>query len=208
MKSYSYVTLRYVHDMTTREFVNVGVVVFSPDAKFVGAKVCSKSHRVKSMFPDVSMDHLATLLSGVQAKVEILRTNISSDSRPKSAGQIETLVTSILPRDESSLQWGDVGGGLASDPRMAMEGLFQRLVLKHERAPKVQRVVITVPVYIHGTHRLEDAPFQAPTISSMLRNMDPHVSRDRVSFDGGITVTRTAYQSTQRARRNGDVVSG
>jgi hypothetical protein len=34
---YSYAVLRYVHDIGTGEFINVGVVVSAPSVSFVGA---------------------------------------------------------------------------------------------------------------------------------------------------------------------------
>jgi hypothetical protein len=202
---YSYVTLRYVHDMTTREFVNVGVVVFSPDAKFVGAKVCAKSHRVQAMFPDVSVAHLANLLSHIQAQVEILRTNIGSDARTKSAAHLESLVTSILPRDESSFQWGQVGGGTSADPRATLEALFQRFVMKYERSPSIQRVVIKVPVYVNTPIPLNRGV--ARTALEYPVMPDPAVISSG-QHQRSIVVSRSAYRTPAKVRRSGDPVSG
>ena len=36
--NYTFTVLRYVHDITTGEFVNVGVVLHAPKAKFLRAK--------------------------------------------------------------------------------------------------------------------------------------------------------------------------
>ena len=35
--SYTYCVLRYVHDTTSNEFVNVGVVLYAPKAKYLSA---------------------------------------------------------------------------------------------------------------------------------------------------------------------------
>jgi len=202
--TYSYVTLRYVHDMTTQEFVNVGVVVFSPEVQFVGARVLTASHRVKAMFPDVSHSHLANLLSRVQAQVEILRTNIASNPKAKSASQIESLVTSVLPRDESSLQWSSVGGGLCSEPRAALEALFKRMVTKYERERTVQQVVIKVEEWTE--FKPQPALFSYPPLLERARLVAlPH----HMSFAHGIRVSRKAYGSAKPPRRNenGDAVS-
>ena len=36
--AYSFVTLRYVHDVVTGEFANVGVVLYAPDARLLEAR--------------------------------------------------------------------------------------------------------------------------------------------------------------------------
>jgi hypothetical protein len=35
--AYTYPLLRYVHDVASGEFANVGVVLFSPNARYAGA---------------------------------------------------------------------------------------------------------------------------------------------------------------------------
>ena len=35
--SYTYAVLRYVHDVTSGEFVNVGVALYAPQARYLGA---------------------------------------------------------------------------------------------------------------------------------------------------------------------------
>jgi hypothetical protein len=35
--SYTYTVLRYVHDVTSGEFVNVGVALHAPQARYLGA---------------------------------------------------------------------------------------------------------------------------------------------------------------------------
>jgi hypothetical protein len=40
--AYSFSVLRYVHDPVTQEFVNIGVAVFSPEARYFRA-ICTTS---------------------------------------------------------------------------------------------------------------------------------------------------------------------
>jgi hypothetical protein len=37
--TYSFVVLQYAHDVVSGEFVNVGVAVYAPEAKYIGACV-------------------------------------------------------------------------------------------------------------------------------------------------------------------------
>jgi hypothetical protein len=42
------------------------------------------------------------------------------------------LARSVLPHDDSSLQWGPVGGGLCDDPAQKLEDLFVRYVTRYD----------------------------------------------------------------------------
>ena len=48
---YTFIVLRYVHDIVNAEFVNVGVVLNAPDQKFLGARMNAKFGRITRFFP-------------------------------------------------------------------------------------------------------------------------------------------------------------
>jgi hypothetical protein len=51
--TYSYTCLRYIHDVATGEFVNVGVVLYAPEARYLRA-ICRDNYgRLKHMFPNL-----------------------------------------------------------------------------------------------------------------------------------------------------------
>jgi hypothetical protein len=127
---YTYITLRYIHDIATREFVNVGVVMYSTDQLCVGCRVVTNLDRVAGMFPDVKLDHLRALLSHAQAQVEILNTKLNSGAF-KATQRVEDLVATVLPIDDSALQWGDVGGGVSRDLKRTLRALYDRLVCRY-----------------------------------------------------------------------------
>ena len=135
--SYTYVTLRYVHDVTTREFINVGVVLYAASTKFVGARCLNRSTRLSSLYPGFRQDYFASILSHVQAQIEIINSRLQSDAKSVKAKGIDEIVASVLPKDDSSLQWGESGSGLTSDPKATLTKLFDRLVAKYEE-PRVQ----------------------------------------------------------------------
>ena len=45
---YTYTVLRYVHDIATGEFLNVGVALFAPEPRFVNAVCRTNFARLKS----------------------------------------------------------------------------------------------------------------------------------------------------------------
>ena len=53
---YSYVVLRYIHDVLTGEFVNVGLVMVVPGRPLILSKSRKTFGRIKSVFPDLDSE--------------------------------------------------------------------------------------------------------------------------------------------------------
>lgn len=131
--AYTYTFLRYVHDVTSGEFANVGVVVLAPDARYAGA-LCRETHgRISKMFPDMNRDGFKSVMRYIESRVvdlgERLRGELSLEAAPADAG---VLARSVVPHDDSSLQWGPVGGGLCEDPAQKLEELYTRYVTQFD----------------------------------------------------------------------------
>lgn len=131
--AYTYIVLRYVHDTTTGEFVNVAVALYAPQALFLSA-ICRTTYaRLTKVFPGMDGERFRSLMRYVQAKFEekgqALRDELAYDGRPASI--VETAY-SIVPRDESSLQWSEMGSGLTDDPSATLEKIYRRMVEAYE----------------------------------------------------------------------------
>lgn len=131
---YTFTILRYVHDIATGEFVNMGVALYAPEAKYVSAICCPRYGRLSKMFLDVNGDQLRSLMRFLQARFEEYALKLNGElplqGQPKS---IMEIAASILPPDDSSLQWSEPGGGITEDPSVALEQLYVRLVEKYEQ---------------------------------------------------------------------------
>src|SRR5207247_4920094 len=70
----------------------------------------------------------------IQARFEEYSTKLNGelplDGRPKSVMEI---AMSILPKDDSSLQWSEPNGGVTEDPAATLEQLYTRMVEKYEQ---------------------------------------------------------------------------
>lgn len=136
--TYSFTILRYVHDIATGEFVNMGVALYAPEASYVSAICNPRYGRLSKLFLDVNGEHLRSLMRFIQARFEEhaakLNSELALEGKPKSVMEI---AASILPRDDSSLQWSDPGGGITEDPAATLEQLYTRLVEKYEQRAQV-----------------------------------------------------------------------
>ena len=53
-----------------------------------------------------------------------------------SAKSVLDLAQQILPRDDSSLQWSPMGGGVTEDPSQTLNSLYERMVIRYEQQPQ------------------------------------------------------------------------
>jgi hypothetical protein len=130
-RPYTYTVLRYVHDVVTAEFVNVGVILHVPSTGLVDARVRSSMGRLRGVFPDLDREAFTRTMHAVARSIGRLAETKRNDlfaSESDAAG----LAGRALPRDDSSLQWSPVGAGLTNDPAKTLDRLFQRFVSRYD----------------------------------------------------------------------------
>src|SRR2546427_12341814 len=120
--TFTYTILRYVHDIATGEFVNMGLALYAPEAKYVSAIRNPRYGRLSKLFLDVNGEHLRSVMRYIQARFEEYSTKLNGelplDGRPRSVMEI---AMSILPKDDSSLQWSEPNGGCCGGPGATIE---------------------------------------------------------------------------------------
>lgn len=132
--SYTNVVLRYVHDIATGEFVNVGVALHAPGVGYANAICQPKSSRAKKIFPGLSSDHFRSQMNHIQARFEELGQRLGSQLALDTPATVLDMAKRILPQDDSSLQWSTVGTGRCSDPAETLEKLYERMVMRYDVA--------------------------------------------------------------------------
>ena len=176
--AYTYTILRYVHDVTTGESLNVGVVLLAPSSRFLSARIQINHGRLRKAFPNLDGDthrdlmrYLQSSFDGWQARME---QELPFDGQPADAGSI---AARVLPRDDSSLQWSPLGGGLTDDPAGELSRLYTRLVTANDDPKKDARRDDNV---IWSVYR-------APLVrEKVLSHLQPHkvvAENDEVEFD-------------------------
>lgn len=134
--AYTYTVLRYVHDTTSGEFVNVGVALYAPEMRYASAICTERYARLKRLFPDASGDHFRSLMRHIQSRFEEMGERMAGELPLTSAKSVLDLAQQILPRDDSSLQWSPMGGGMTADPSQALNSLYERMVIRYEQQPQ------------------------------------------------------------------------
>lgn len=137
--AYTYVVLRYVHDTTTGEFVNVGVALHAPESRYLGALCRTTYGRLNKVFPSLNAEHFKALMRHVQGEFERLGERMREQLPLENAQSVVDYARAVLPQDDSSLQWSPAGSGRTVDPAMTLERLFERMVMQYETAGARER---------------------------------------------------------------------
>lgn len=130
---YSYVLLRYIHDLSTGEFVNVGVVAYSPKQRTLTYRFKSSVSRVTSFFPGVKAQNFRRQLRLLEKGFSVLQQRglelelVSIEDARHAAKQ-------VLVEDDSSLQWSELRTGVTENIYKTTDVLFERLVNKYDES--------------------------------------------------------------------------
>jgi hypothetical protein len=137
---YTYSILRYVHDITTGEFINVGVALYSRESRYASALCRNTFGRLSKAFPGMDGDAFKSLMRFVQSRIEEigdgLKKELPLNGHPAS---VMDVAHSVLPPDDSSLQWSPPGSGLSENLSQTLEMLFERMVIRYDERPNQER---------------------------------------------------------------------
>ena len=127
---FTYVPLRFFPDVTTGEFVNVGIVVFSPDVAFFGGAFSVPVHRLKALAPTVNEWAVQESVNAIADWVAHTRAKVARSGVPRGFQTVLQLARGALPSDDSGLQWGPIGSGTANDMQVELRHLFNHFVIR------------------------------------------------------------------------------
>ena len=137
--AYTYTILRYIHDTTTGEFVNVGVALYAPKARYASAQCRTTYGRLNKVFPGVNGEHFKSLMRHIQARFEEKGELLANELPLNEPHSVMEFALSILPHDDSSLQWSPVGIGRTANPSETLDKLFERMVVRYDEQPQRSR---------------------------------------------------------------------
>lgn len=131
--TYSYSILRYVHDVATSEFINIGVAVYCPERGFFKVRCRSTVGRVSQVFPNLNVKGFRFLMKTITTKFNALTETISDKLEfSEQKDNLELLLKSVTPTDDSALVWSSISSGLTADPQKTVDDLYLRYVTKYE----------------------------------------------------------------------------
>jgi hypothetical protein len=137
--AYNFSVLRYVHDPTTQEFVNIGVAVFSAEAHYLRAICTSNYGRISHMFQKIDGPKFRQISRYIQEKICAAGQLHKSALPFESSLSIEQVLARVLPPDDSAIQFSKSGVGLSSDLDRTLTELYRRHVERYISVVETRR---------------------------------------------------------------------
>lgn len=125
------VAVRYVHDVLSGEFLNVGVVLICPERSFAGSEFVEQWSRVTAAFPNAELPHLRRVAARIKDACTELWPEKRHQTRLVEAIDIMSFIRDIMPLDDASIQFSAPIYGLTPDPHQTLLALAQRYAFKY-----------------------------------------------------------------------------
>jgi hypothetical protein len=129
--NYSTIILRYVHDVVTGEFANIGVVLYAPEQRFLEARFATSYERLNAIFLKIDHLHFRALMRYMANRFEQLGGKVRDGLEVQPVTALSAIVKRVLPPDDSSLQWSQQGGGITDDPARILGEAYTRFVERY-----------------------------------------------------------------------------
>lgn len=131
-QKYTYTVLRYVHDVVTGEFVNVGVLLYAPKTNAIKVSVRTSIGRIKNIFPDLDRKVFIGAVKAAERSIRKISKKLEQGDLLAEFADAASIARKVLIADDSSLQWSPVSGGLTEDVEKTFERVYRRYVSRYD----------------------------------------------------------------------------
>lgn len=132
MISYQYQILRYIPDQINEEFSNLGIVLFNKERKYLRGHFVHRVSRVSSFFHGIDARFVVSSLSNIEIGINDISRNLKEGLSLELPENIYEITNSLLPKDDSSLQFTEIKKGLDTDLTNAFNSLVERFLYKYD----------------------------------------------------------------------------
>jgi len=137
MKKYELQILRYHHDVITGEFVNVGIILFNKETRFLKCAVTHKYARLSKFFhAEKTASFVSQMIRSFESSAQKISNELSAKLDFNSFSTLDEITSQILPKDDSSLRCSEVIKGLSLDFNKTFDELYKRYILRYENSPQ------------------------------------------------------------------------
>lgn len=125
--------VRYVHDVSVDEFLNIGIVLFAPGAQFAEAAWLDSWSRITHAFPGAKPALIRRITRAVDDALSKWASE-QSELALSPSSSLSALLTRALAPDEASIAFSPAISGVTPEPRRALSEYFDLYVGKQLRA--------------------------------------------------------------------------
>ena len=176
MKKFQYQIVKYLHDSVTSEFVNIGVIVYQPETRFLASKFINKFGRISHFFTDINGQHIISTLRQFEKEIKVSSERLNELF--SSGSSLVNITNAILTPDNSPLVCSELFYGIDINPQSALDDLYERMIERYQSEPdKIHHDDKYVWKKIYKAH------FDKYGITSNLKPHTIKTSHDSIEFD-------------------------
>jgi len=128
MQTYTYSILRFIPDIRTGEFLNVGVALHSRENNVALIKCRDTFARIKSLNNKVDGYGLLRILKSIKSEYNTLALSSANELKLEPINSVFSICSAVLPKDDSSLQWSEVRSGKCKNLNSELSRMYERFV--------------------------------------------------------------------------------
>ena len=129
--TYMYVTVRYVHNLSRCEFINIGIIMWLPDQQQILYKFHRGTERARAFFRTLDPDNLLSLIDGIESRCKEAKDRLSKYGRFKGhAGTpqyLPEITAQILANGDATVHRSEYGVGTVADPKARLDKLCEEM---------------------------------------------------------------------------------
>lgn len=177
MKNYQYQLIRYSHDHFTGEFINVGVVVYSKEERFLASKTANRFQRITNMFPEANGKWIKRILEDFNQQINRVSSELDELFAPSNS--LEQITNSILLKDNSAIRLTETKVAIDVNLQVALNDLYKSQVERYALNKADKNTLLDEDVWRtkYKTH------FEKYGIDKRLKTHDVRVPKDIISFE-------------------------
>ena len=140
MTTYHFRVLRYVHDVSTEEFVNIGVVMWIPEHSTLMFRVNEQFGRLSRFFNNFDSKSYTQMIRNLQSSFNRVALDLPTlrlfKYKPENTSEI---FYELVREDASCFQWSSLMSGISTIPEQRLDQLFEEFVIFRKSSRPVQR---------------------------------------------------------------------
>ena len=137
---YQFALIRYLNNETSGEFVNVGLLMWSPSTRRLVARVSTRYSRMAQFFLNFDGLTYREVLSELRSRIASLADALQKgeqlafgEGAPQPLPRdFQGILERVLRTDATALRWSPIMGGVVPDPEVRADELFEELIRRHE----------------------------------------------------------------------------
>jgi len=182
-QTYTYSILRFIPDIRTGEFLNVGIAIHSSSENSALIKCRDTFARITKLNSSVDGYGLLRILKTIKTEFRQIAASNNSEMQFESVESVLSICNAVLPKDDSSLQWSRARSGKCNSLNKELARLFERFV-SYADDDTTQRKT-EIDMWREFSRELQSRQFNSALEPHIIKTTDDQVEFQH-SFKNGI----------------------